>query len=453
MKEPEPLWQSELYAIVLHPTDPAVLMLPGAAGWELPRFERDGRIYPPHVAEFNRTMWTEWKIRTTVVRCVDQHLDREAHRQQAVYLLENHSPQWEPPQGGRWVDRASLHALPLARPEHDSLIETCLRELESGSIPEIRPPWAHPGWFAEAVAWTEGELGRLGYTLAEPVEQFKTWGISCILRVHTTRGDVYFKVASSLALFGDEPAVTSALAELFPGNIPKPLAVEPRRRWMLLPDFGRSYLEASTDVDAWEGALRLYATIQRESAGRVDELLAIGCLDRRLDRLAAQIAPLLDDPEALPRLEPAEVERLQAVVPRLKDMCRELAGFPVPPALVHGDLHAGNIAVQAGSYVFFDWTDACLAHPFLDLATMANRFRELPNGAEMWPRLRDAYLSAWTDYAPMGHLREACMLGETLGALHQAVSYQHIIAALEPASKPEMSGATEWWLRQAVQGL
>ena len=41
-----------------------------------------------------------------------------------------------------------------------------------------------------------------------------------------------------------------------------------------------------------------------------------------------------------------------------------------PDALRHGDTHLGNIAVRNGVALFFDWSDACIALPFLDLAPL-----------------------------------------------------------------------------------
>ena len=48
------------------------------------------------------------------------------------------------------------------------------------------------------------------------------------------------------------------------------------------------------------------------------DLLAIGCLDRRLERLAAQVAPLLEDTATLAsQLDAVEIERLRALGPQL----------------------------------------------------------------------------------------------------------------------------------------
>jgi aminoglycoside phosphotransferase (APT) family kinase protein len=128
-----------------------------------------------------------------------------------------------------------------------------------------------------------------------------------------------------------------------------------------------------------------------------------------------------------------------------------LAQYRVPQTLVHGDLHAKNIAVRNGRYLFFDWTDGCVSHPFFDLVVMLRHAAVLPDASAAVPRLRDAYLALWTDYEPMPRLRQAWALAAPLGALHQAVSYQHIVASLEPAARHELDWGVSLWVRQMLQ--
>jgi hypothetical protein len=67
--------------------------------------------------------------------------------------------------------------------------------------------------------------------------------------------------------------------------------------------------------------------------------------------------------------------------------------------------------------------------------------------------LRDVYLSQWTDYEPVERLIEAFQLSQMLSAVHQAVSYQHIMAHVEGTSKAEMRGSASYWLRILLQTL
>jgi hypothetical protein len=238
MSEYSPTWCSELYGILLHPSELRILMLWGAAGWSLPHMSLDKAVWEADVGEVSEAVRLALGVEVTTLRYASYTVSEDAHQIDAIYVLESHNPAWEPQDGAAWVGRAALADLPLARPEHRALVAAHLAEAESGQIPELRPPWARVGWFEQAVAWMRSELERLGYSLTAPVEQVKSWGISCILRAHTASGDVYFKAASSLPLFAHEPAVMRDLSGLYPDHIPAPLSIDEQHRWMLLADFG-----------------------------------------------------------------------------------------------------------------------------------------------------------------------------------------------------------------------
>jgi aminoglycoside phosphotransferase (APT) family kinase protein len=160
--------------------------------------------------------------------------------------------------------------------------------------------------------------------------------------------------------------------------------------------------------------------------------------------LASQIDPLLDDPEAVIRLTAEEVAALRRLAPRLKEICRRLADFNIPAALVHGDLHMLNVARIDGELAYFDWTDACVAHPFIDLLSLQWEKDDSDRRT-----LLDAYLEPWRDLESPERLLEAVALAAVVIPLHHAVSYQHIVAGLEPAAKAELD-ATHTFLREVI---
>jgi aminoglycoside phosphotransferase (APT) family kinase protein len=234
------------------------------------------------------------------------------------------------------------------------------------------------------------------------------------------------------------------LARLFPGSVPEPLAVDASRRWMLLDDLGPE-LGWDAPVELRELVHRQFARIQVESSTCVSELLTIGCIDRRPEWLAGQIEELLADDAVLAKLEDDESERLRALQPRLVSLCRGLTAQGVPDALVHGDLHLGNVARVDDRYVVYDWTDACVTHPFFDLIDV---FREQDEAVKT--RVRDAYLSEWLHFAPMNRLLEIWAQAELLASLHHAVSYRHIEMSVEPGAEQEFERALPAFLRRVL---
>ncbi len=230
---------------------------------------------------------------------------------------------------------------------------------------------------------------------------------------------------------------------MFPGSVPMPIAVDPGRRWMLLDDFG-PVVGWKADVDTRKAVLSTFARIQLETTSRQNELLELGVLDRRPGRLASQIESLLRSPDPL-GLEDDERDRLSSLEPCFVEMCERLACGAVPDALVHGDLHLSNVAGDGDGYVFFDWTDACLTHPFLDLLVVL-----FEDDAMLQRSLRDAYLSVWAELAPEDELLELWTVAAPLASLNQAVSYRSIAANVERGAAPEFESMTPYWLRKAL---
>lgn len=448
MNTPQP-WQTTTSLLVPHPSRAAVLLVPAGDAWKPPGFYAAEMRWMPEVAWLGPACAETFGLTPIVLGCAWADIDRERKVIDALLALEAPAADWPLPDGARWFGGAELAALPLANPAHLAPLLAQLAEAEGAPIPAQRPPWARPGWHGRASAWIRRELEARGIAPAGPSQQLKTWGISAILRTPTDAGDYYFKVAAQQPLFANEPQITAALAARFPAHAPAPIAIEPREQWMLLADFGPA-LEDTEDLAAWRETLLAYGRMQRAAEPLVDELLAAGCLDRRLPVLAGQIEALLTDEPALALLAAEERARIQSLLPEFLAVIGRLAECGIPMTLVHGDCHSGNVAWRDGQALFFDWTDACVSHPFMDASCLLQQPPEA-FAADERQALLDAYLALWSDLAGPERLREAWALCLVVEHLHQAVSYYHIVEALEPRSRFEFERAVPGHLRRALE--
>jgi hypothetical protein len=442
------------YAIIPHPSLPHLLLLPGENGWRLPSWEAKPEARWTCGSTASDAIASQLGLRVTMLRAVRivPEPESEQHEREYVYWMENHSPEWVPAMGARWVDRTELDRCPLAVPHLRPNLESWLRESLDGALPRLRSPWARPGWYADATAWIHERLEPLGITVTGPIEQQKSTTISCLLCANTTSGALYMKAAPPM--FAVEARLTQRLAEQWPHCVPTLLALDGKRNWMLMRDMEGGPLGGCSEILRWEQALGDYARIQRDLAASPEALLALGCRDRRLDRLAASLESLVETVAAQPEgggIAEAEIARLRTILPLLKAMCEELASYPIPATLEHGDLHPWNIAVRDEQCILYDWSDACLSHPFFSLATVCGRTAALAAVPEAESRLRDCYLAAWTEFAPMERLREAFELALTLAQAHLALSYVWIDAHLEESARWEWAGATVSWLKRLLQ--
>jgi Phosphotransferase enzyme family len=453
-------WRTRLRFVVVHPEDPAVLLARRDGALALPEVERPGQVWTADPDEVLPALRELLGVDAALLRCLEEDEDPAARRRRATLVAVPRQPP-DPPEGLAWVGRDALAG---AGPGGDAAVAArALEEQEGGWADAAGRPWAARRWLAEAEGWLAAEMAGLSRPVTGPVRQVRAWELSCVLRAPTAAGDVWFKTNTTSPLFVNEGVVMAALAELLGDAVPAPLAVDPERGWMLLADFGQE-LGWAAPVEVVEEVARAFARLQVRATAHVDRLLAAGCHDRRLDRLAAQARawlPAVDADGRLPGIDDAtwltadEAAALGAAVPRLA-ACAELAGHGVPASIVHGDLHLANVARGPAGYLFFDWTDACVAHPFLDLPTIrrGTAFAEEDGDEEeLRRRVRDAYLAEWTSFAPPGRLARAFQLARPLGALHQAISYRSILARLEPPVDLHMAQSPAWWLRRVLADL
>jgi hypothetical protein len=106
--------------------------------------------------------------------------------------------------------------------------------------------------------------------------------------------------------------------------------------------------------------------------------------------------------------------------------CKELADFGIPETLTHEEVHDANVLINGERYIFTDWSDSSVAHPFFTMVVTiraaAYRLKLEESGPEM-RRLRDAYLEPWTTFGEREELRRAFGQAYRLGMLNRALSW------------------------------
>ncbi|MEH0928480.1 aminoglycoside phosphotransferase family protein [Micromonospora sp. CPCC 205558] len=320
---------------------------------------------------------------------------------------------------------------------------------------EQAPDWSSEQWQVRARSWVDAQLSRAGRRVTGLVEpRLRPW--SLVWRVPTDDGPVWFKANNPGTVH--EAVLIAALAEVTPGRVLTPIAVDPEQGWSLLPDGGeslRDVLGRDPDLGHWERALPGYAALQLASAPRAAELVALGVPDHRPEVLAGLFAELLDDREALligaeGGLSPEMYERLRAEVPAYAQRCQRLADIGIPATVQHDDLHDGNVFAGATGYRYFDWGDASVAHPFGTLLVTLRSIRYARKGAAddaQLARLRDAYLEAWTDRYDRRTLVEAADLAIGLGPVSRSLSWRRALDTTEK-SRAEYADAVPGWLEE-----
>ena len=442
------------YLMLPYTSRAMVLLVPDGHAWTLPRFT-------PDITDFRRTrhindyVREQYGLESVVQRCVAHRSDHGRGQQYRVYALENRSSERHLPGVGKWVSAEELDRVQLTFPEHREFIHPWLQEIATGASPELRIPWANTGWFDEVDGWVQEQLEQLNIMALGSMVQERSWALSCMMRLETSIGAAYFKAVPPFMT--QESVVMREVSSQYPELVPPPLATDVRRGWVLMPDFGGVPLIHMLDISRWEEALRRCARMQVEQVAHVDDWLVRGVPDRRLNRMVQLTDPLIAIASQIlsggpPRLSEREIEGLHALPMRMKLLCAKLADYGIPHTLVHGDL-GGNILVNGDRYIFFDWTDVCISHPFFEMATISDMAFDasvLQHETNVRMRLRDAYLEPWTMYETKERLVEAFELTKSLGVLHQAMSYMWLLMNVAEDARWELENGLLMWLRNLL---
>ena len=410
-----------------------VLLLEDGSGWRLPSATDSDWML---VARAQSWVRDRLGLDVVILRCilVDEY-DTGEESGDAYLFTENLSDQ--APLDGSWRDEEATAALMDER-DRTAIRQWFTEQREGG--PQALQPWEYPGWFATAVDWIEATLPE-----TERVDQYATWSVSSLLRVETAAGRYYFKAAPTI--FRHEAVVTETLAERFPDTIPRPIAIDGERGWMLTADFG-DQLVATMEAPYWVGALDALGSLQRRSVASVESLLKSGCQRSPTEDVAepsggTRIGGL--------RVAPGRVAPTTSgwtvAVPRALRRDRERSH---PEHARARRLHADNIAISDGGYLIFDWTDACVAHPFIDAATFLRYAERASIDQATCERWRDHYLRGWEELAPYEVTSRLFELVEPLAAMHQVITYRWLLDSLDPSERWQFGSAMEDWVTRAL---
>ena len=316
----------------------------------------------------------------------------------------------------------------------------------SSARPARRPDWFDPGWQVGVDAWIDDALRDTDVRRRGPSEVIKFWSLSAIVKVPVTgvQGDdaVFFKAACPW--FRAEPALTQFVAGIAGRTVPELIAVDTERGWMLMRAFEQD--DHERDAQAAVPAAREIARLQVILADRIGELLDIGAPDRRLAKTVEALTKIITDSVELDQLSADEQRAAQSALPFLIDQLTALEATGMPYTLGHGDLHLGNVALVDDHVLLFDWTDAAVTFPVLDIALLAQS-----SGVDDRDAVLAAYAEVWRESHPASDIDEALGLAPLANQIYQAISYEGIYRAQEERTRWELGGVVARRLRSLGQ--
>jgi hypothetical protein len=285
--------------------------------------------------------------------------------------------------------------------------------------------WTDPAWLAEATAWIDEHAERTG-----DVEQPHVRPWSTALRVPTNDGALWFK--ANMPALAHEAVVVELLATRAPKLVPGLVAIDHERGWMLMRDGGeqlRQQIDREQSLERWLDVLPLYAELQLAAMPDAERFVQRGVPDRRLATLPQQYESLL---ERVAGFADAEL------VARAAALCEQLASVGIAETIQHDDLHDAQVLMRNGTYVFFDWGDSCITHPFLSMSVPLEGvirwgLDDVEDSVDLRP-FRDAYLEPFTGVSPKRDLAAALDAALRVGWICRSLTVERFASALPDGS-------------------
>jgi hypothetical protein len=367
------------------------------------------------------------------------------HDEPTLNVVELEDIGIEAPTGHRWLPLGDVEPERFEPEDLRPQVAYWLRARLEGPTAR-RAPWSRPGWFARASDWMTETMAALGRPATEPPELRYLWTISAVLRAPTKDGTMFLK--SCAPLFHAEPGLTALIAGRSPAETVAVAAVEPDEGWLLMDDHGGRDL-GDQPVETWSSGLTAFGVVQRAWREDPSPLMAAGAPVRTLSALVDGLPAIVGKARSIARVDPADLDAFEDAIPALASTCRRLEAFGPGPTLVHGDLHPWNIVAGSNGPIVYDWSDAAVSHPFLDLPVFIRRAKD-PAARRA---IRAAYLAPWSDPLPPIELAEAGDLALVAGSIYQVESYLAILESLDPEDRYDMAGAPGSWMRHALAML
>ncbi len=302
--------------------------------------------------------------------------------------------------------------------------------------------WSSPSWRERAVSWLDEQLLEESIERTGEVSQPRVRPWATVLTAPTTAGRVWLKAAAPPTAF--EVDLYLVLHRVVPNQVLAPLAADPGRGWILLPDGGPPIgerLEGAALHDAMVEVLPQYGQMQRALAAHAEQLLALGVNDMRPAIMPERFEQALAAAARYVEHRGSAADRqLLAAVGGRRDVvtawCARLADRPGAPSLDHNDLHPWNILTDdTGSLRparFYDWGDAVLAHPFASMLVPLQVMRGIVAGGEPLRRLRDAYLEPFDDLGTHSELVDTLELACRVGHVARALTWDRAVRVGRP---------------------
>lgn len=292
----------------------------------------------------------------------------------------------------------------------------------------------------DILQWATNHLNSQGYSLKSSPEMLLETPWSYVFRFSTTKGEVYLKqTPQSISM---EAKVTQLFAEKFHANVSEVIAINDELSCFLMNDAGlnlRKYLKTEFKPELLIRAIQEYTAIQRSTENNVDDFIALGIPDWRLNKIPELYENLVNDIDFLKveNITDEEIPNLQALTPKILKHCELISQYGIPETIVQYDFNTNNILYNPNTkkLTSIDLGEIVISHPFLSLGNFliqCVKHEAIKENSPLYQTLYDTCLENWFTLAKKEDLLETFTLVKKLFPLYSALAIYRLMHCVDP---------------------
>ncbi|WP_020007884.1 hypothetical protein [Salinicoccus albus] len=381
------------------------LMLFDVSGeeWNFPHFY----ALPFHIADIkkiNEYFNKQYNLFTNVLKCwkkEDSRLIYEVEVLDTDHLPAYKYSDWAAPSSANIFNAISVKE------------KWILQQWKEGS--DYQMPWFQYGFREKTEEWVESKLlGRFCL-----VEQVRTWEKGLLLKIHGFNNNYYVKTVPPI--FGHEPFVHQSMTKY----APEVISIDEKRKTYMMREINGELLGYSEDIQQWKMTVRRIAELQKkyiQGELKINRTIPIRPVHTIIneERLHKTISALEN------YISNTSYQNLFKSIPDVLSLVQTLK-FKTLLSVDHGDLFGGNVIVEGGEPLIYDWSDSSLTHPFLSIVHLTEEVETFfsPTLSE---EVLSAYIDEWEGYGQKDELISEFLIVQLLQPIYYIIVYLLIIS-------------------------
>lgn len=260
---------------------------------------------------------------------------------------------------------------------------------------------------------------------------------SSVFKINT--GNEIFYLKNTPELIALEADIINFLHDNFFAPVPTVIAHNSELHCFLMKDAGtslRSILKKKFDADLICKAIEQFTSLQITVADSVDDFIAIGVPDWRLNKMPDLYKQTILQKDLLMAdgLSELEVNELEKLAPKITDLCERLSDYAIKQTIVQPDFNDNNTLIddKSNAITIIDLGEISISHPFFSLLNFLHvikKHHNLTNEDAIYLKIKNACLKNYTQLESEKNVADILKIANVLWFVYGLLAQDRLMQA------------------------